>query len=421
MSGYLNKFLSFMDKMYSRKTLRGYPLVKAGPKEGESKGWFAVGGFDIMFLILVCVLLTTGIIMMFSASYISAKYSAKTNYDALYYFKRQAIFAVLGVAVMLFVSKINYNKFRSITPYLMILSVFLLLLVLVFPAHIEGKENIKRWLSVPFVGMTIQPSEIAKFGLIMFLAWSFERHQKLIEADRFRATLVYIGIVLAMALLVYMEDHLSGAILMAGIGLVICFLGGGDWRIYAVGILVVGLAVIIVVSAPEKFIKGYMAERINSWLIKDYEDIDARWQTNQSLFALGSGGFFGLGLGNSKQKYLYLPEPQNDFIFAIVGEELGFLGCTIIIIIFALLVWRGFAIALKSRSTFGRLLTMGIVTQIGLQVILNIMVVTDTLPNTGISLPFFSYGGSSLLMLLAEMGVVLSVSRTSRVNKNFKV
>ena len=135
------------------------------------------------------------------------------------------------------------------------------------------------------------------------------------------------------------------------------------------------------------------------------------------MFALGSGGFFGLGLGNSKQKFLYLPEPQNDFIFAIVGEELGFIGCALIIILFALLVWRGFAIALKARSTFGRLLVMGIVVQVGLQTILNILVVTDSMPNTGISLPFFSYGGSSLVMLLAEMGVVLSVSRNSRINK----
>ncbi len=420
MSGYFNKFIKFMEEMYSRKVLFGVPLVKAGPKEGESKGLFAKGGFDIIFLILVCVLLTIGIIMMFSASYISAKYSYKTNYDALYYFKRQAIFAVLGVALMLAVSKINYNMFRDIAPYLFGISLILLLLVLIHPATIEGKDNIKRWLQIPIIKMNIQPSEIAKFGLIMFLAWSFERHQKLLEVYGTKASLAYIGIVGMFALLVYMEDHLSGAILMAGIGVIICFLGGTDWRIYAIGIVVVALAVIIVISAPEKIIKGYMAERINSWLVKDYEDTGSRWQTNQSLFALGSGGFFGLGLGNSKQKYLYLPEPQNDFIFAIVGEELGFLGCTIIIILFGLLVWRGFAIAMKSRSTFGRLLAMGIVTQIGLQVILNIMVVTDTLPNTGISLPFFSYGGTSLMMLLFEMGVVLSVSRSSRINKNLK-
>ena len=230
-------------------------------------------------------------------------------------------------------------------------------------------------------------------------------------------SLAYFGIIAVFALLVYMEDHLSGAILMLAIGVVITFLGGLDWRIYAAGSILVIIAVVILVTAPDKVLKGYMAERIKFWLEKDYTNTNERWQVNQSLFALGSGGFFGLGLGNSKQKYLYLPEPQNDFIFAIVGEELGFVGCAFIIILFALLVWRGFAIAMKSRSTFGRLMSMGIVIQVGLQVILNIMVVTDSMPNTGISLPFFSYGGTSLLMLLGEMGIVLSVSRSSRINK----
>lgn len=410
---------SFFDFANFRKTMSGIPIVKPKPKDSEDKGILAKGGFDIIFLILVCVLLTVGIIMMFSASYITAKYSYKSNYDPLYYFKRQAIFAVLGIIAMLVISKINYNVFRKFAPAIFVFSFLLLIIVLIHPATIEGKENFKRWLTIPGINTNIQPSEIAKFGLIIFLAWSFERHQKFIEASNV-VTLIYFFIVFLFAFLVYAEDHLSGAILMAGIGLVMCFLGGTDWRIYAVGIVIVAIAALIVLSNPEKILKGYMAERINSWLVKDYDDVNARWQTNQSLFALGSGGFFGLGLGNSKQKYLYLPEPQNDFIFAIVGEELGFLGCTIIIILFALLVWRGFAIALKSRSTFGRMLTMGIVIQIGLQVILNIMVVTDSMPNTGISLPFFSYGGSSLLMLLAEMGVALSVSRSSRINKNLK-
>lgn len=406
-----------IDKILNQ--FRGIPIIKPKPKDSEDKGLLSKGGFDIIFLVLVCVLLTIGLIMMFSASYITAKYSYKSNYDPLYYFKRQAAFAVGGIVLMLIVSRINYNVFRKLAPLVFIVSFLLLIIVLIKPATIEGKENFKRWLAIPGLNMNIQPSEIAKFGLIIILAWSFERHQKFLEASNL-VTIAYFFVVFLFALLVYLEDHLSGAILMAGIGLIMCFLGGADWRIYAFGIAIIAVVALIVFSNPEKFLKGYMAERINSWLVKDYEDVSDRWQTNQSLFALGSGGFFGLGLGNSKQKYLYLPEPQNDFIFAIVGEELGFLGCLIIIILFALLVWRGFAIALKSRSTFGRMLTMGIVIQIGLQVILNIMVVTDTMPNTGISLPFFSYGGSSLFMLLGEMGVVLSVSRNSRINKTLK-
>ncbi len=397
-----------------KKSIMDIPRVVPKAKDYEDKGFFAKGGFDIIFLLIVCVLLTIGIVMMFSASYVSAKNSKN---DPYFYLWRQAIFAVVGVAAMLLISKINYNVLRKLTPIIFTISYILLILVLIFPAEKEGKEQFKRWLEIPGVHIEFQPSEIAKFGLIIFLAWSFERHRKFLEERKLITTCTYFAIVIAFALLVYLEDHLSGAILMLGIGLIMCFLGGIDWKIYVIGAVVAIVVVIVVVKDPDKFLKGYMAERIESWLVKDYTNTDERYQTNQSLFALGSGGFFGLGLGNSKQKFLYLPEPQNDFIFAIVGEELGFIGCAFIIVLFALLVWRGFQIALKARSVFGRLLVMGIVIQVGLQTILNILVVTDTMPNTGISLPFFSYGGTSLVMLLAEMGVVLSVSRSSRISK----
>lgn len=400
-----------------KRSLSDIPRIVPKAKDMEDKGLFAKGGFDVVFLLLVCVLLTVGIVMMFSASYISAKNDATAQYDSYYYLKRQGFFAVVGIVLMLIASKINHNFYRKITPIVFGISLLLLLIVLAFPADVSGKEQFKRWLEVPFIGFRFQPSEVAKFGLIIFLAWGFERYRKFLEERKWLTTAFYFTVVIVFAGLVYLEDHLSGAILMMGIGLVMCFLGGLDWKIYAVGAVLVAVVAIAVISSPETFLKGYMAERINSWLVKDYTDLDARYQTNQSLFALGSGGFFGLGLGNSKQKFLYLPEPQNDFIFAIVGEELGFLGCAVIVILFALLVWRGFSIALKARSVFGRLLVMGIVTQVGLQTILNILVVTDMMPNTGISLPFFSYGGSSLIMLLCEMGVVLSVSRSSRISK----
>lgn len=396
--------------------LLSMPVIKPKPKDEEEKGFFAKGGFDVVFFILVCVLLTIGLVMLFSASYVSAKYSKVTGGNALFYIEHQGLFALGGIAVMLLASKINYNVYRKLAPLVFGLSLILLILVLIKPAELQGKEQFKRWLEIPLVHITFQPSEIAKFGIIIFLAWSFERHRLWIEKSFFM-TIAYFFIIILFAMLVYMEDHLSGAILMLGIGVIITFLGGLDWRIYLLGAVIAAIGLFILITAPDKILKGYMAERINFWLNKDYYNTKERWQVNQSLFALGSGGFFGVGLGNSKQKFLYLPEPQNDFIFAIVGEELGFLGCAFIIILFALLVWRGFVIALKSRSTFGRLLTMGIVIQVGLQVILNILVVTDAMPNTGISLPFFSYGGTSLLMLLGEMGLVLSVSRSSRINK----
>lgn len=407
----------FKKKFKGRKKLSQIPRIAPKAKDYEDKGMFAKGGFDIIFLLLVCVLLTIGVVMMFSASYISAKNSASSNYDPYYYLKRQALFAVIGIVAMLVISKINHNVFRRLAPIVFVISLALLVIVLFMPAEVDGKEQFKRWLEIPVIGLRFQPSEVAKFGLIIFLAWSFERYQKHFEYRKWTMTFFFFAIVVGFAALVFLEDHLSGAILMLGIGLVMGFLGGIDWKIYAFGVFIAIVAVVVVVSSPETFLKGYMAERIDSWLVKDYTDTDARYQTNQSLFALGSGGFFGLGLGNSKQKFLYLPEPQNDFIFAIVGEELGFVGCAFIVVLFALLVWRGFSIALKSRSVFGRLLVMGIVIQVGLQTILNILVVTDMMPNTGISLPFFSYGGSSLVMLLAEMGFVLSVSRNSRISK----
>ena len=401
-------------KFASRKKLTQIPRVVPKGKDYEDKGLFAKGGFDIIFLLLVCVLLTIGVVMMFSASYISAKTSEG---DPYYYLKRQAAFAAIGILAMLVVSKINHNVFRKIAPLVLIVSLVLLVWVLIDPYEVKGKEQFSRWLEIPVIKMRFQPSEIGKFGLIIFLAWAFERYQKHFQLRKWTMTFLFFAIVVLFAVLVFLEDLLSGAILMMGIGLIMGFLGGVDWKLYAFGALAAILVVVIVVSNPDEFLKGYMAERIDSWLVKDYTDTDARYQTNQSLFALGSGGFFGLGLGNSKQKFDYLPEPQNDFIFAIVGEELGFLGCAFIVVLFALLVWRGFSIALKARSVFGRLMTMGIVVQVGLQTILNILVVTDMMPNTGISLPFFSYGGSSLIMLLAEMGFVLSVSRSSRISK----
>lgn len=403
----------------NKTSLRDIPRIKPKAKDIEDKGLFAKGGFDVFFLIFVCLLLTFGIVMMFSASYVSAKYSAKTGYDPLYYLKRQGAFAIVGVVVMLVISKINYNVFRKFAPIIFVLSLALLALVLVAPAQVEGKEQFKRWLEIPGVHFRFQPSEVAKFGLIIFLAWSFERHRKFIE-ESWAATAAYLFIVVMFAGLVYLEDHLSGAILMLGIGVIMSFLGGLNWKIYAIGAAVAVIGIILIVSKPEVFLKGYMAERITSWLNKDYTDTDTRWQTNQSLFALGSGGFFGLGLGNSKQKFLYLPEPQNDFIFAIVGEELGFFRCALIILLFAALVFRGFVIAMRAKSMFERLLVLGISLQVGLQTILNILVVTDLMPNTGISLPFFSYGGTALVMQLVEMGIVLAVSRSGDRKKRAK-
>lgn len=381
---------------------------------------FVDGGFDIIYMILVFLLLTIGLVMMFSASYVSAKYDIDTGYDPFYYIKKQALVAVAGVVLMFIISKINPAIFRALTPAVAIIATVLLLLVLIAPAKIDGKEEFKRWLLIPGINFQFQPSDVAKLALIMGLAYLMERYKKQLETVWWVA-LLFFGLVAAVCGLVILEHHLSCTILLFLIGIAMLYLGGVDSKWFIIGIIAAAVLAVAIFAFRDKLLDSYQAERIDSFLHKDYDDVNTRWQTNQSLFALGSGGFFGLGLGNSVQKHMYIPEPQNDFIFAIVGEELGFLRSVIILLIFALLVFRGFIIATRARNMFERLLVMGISLQIGLQTIMNILVVTDMMPNTGISLPFFSFGGTALLMQLVEMGMVLSVSRSeNRITKAAK-
>ncbi|MBQ3603105.1 MAG: cell division protein FtsW [Clostridia bacterium] len=345
--------------------------------------------------------------MLFSAGY---SYAYHKYDNSTYFIVRQGVFAVLGVTAMLIISKINYNYFRYAAVIGMVVAFLLLVVVLLLP---EWKPGFKRWINLGFI--TFQPSEIAKIAIVLFYAWACEKWQKEIKSD-WKYALYFGGVAVAFAGLVYLENHVSGTILMLALSVAMLYLGGFNKWWFIVGIGIVAVVVLFFIMKPD-LLEEYAGERITAWLDKDFEPRGARWQTNQSLNAIGSGGFLGQGLGESKQKHLYVSEPQNDFIFAIVCEELGFVGATAILVLFALLVWRGFVIAMNCRSKFGALLAMGIVFQVGLQTILNILVVTDTIPNTGISLPFFSYGGTSLVILLAEMGIVLSVSRSSKVNK----
>ncbi|MEE1245866.1 MAG: putative peptidoglycan glycosyltransferase FtsW [Acutalibacteraceae bacterium] len=374
---------------------------------------FIGGGFDIVYMVLVLMLLTVGLVMMFSASYISAKYDSATNYDATYYIKRQLGFALVGVALMFIISRINPELMKKVTPIIFAVSLVLLVLVLIHPYRLDGKEDFKRWLKL---GIVFQPSDVAKLGIIMFFAWLLEKYRHQIET-KWWVSLALFGLLGFLCVLIYLEKHLSCTILIMLIGIGMLFLGGVDRRWFILGFTVGILLIAVVVIFRDQLLDPYQADRIDSFIHKDYDDVDSRWQTNQSLFALGSGGFFGLGLGQSRQKYLYMPEPQNDFIFAIVGEELGFFRSMLIILLFAALVFRGFVIATKAKSMFERLLVLGISLQVGLQTILNILVVTDLMPNTGISLPFFSYGGTALVMQLVEMGMVLAVSRSGERKK----
>lgn len=322
---------------------------------------------------------------------------------------------MIGVVLMLLVSLVDYHALHKFALPVMGISWLLLIIVLFLPAI----QNVRRWIPLP--GFNVQPSEIAKFAVILL----FAHFVSLFQDDMKRFTKGYVPFMLVLLVtcaLVFVEPHLSGTILIMMIGLVLMFVGGtrARWLLLTVGIGAAGVFLMV-------FVLGYEQDRIAVWLdplavyTSDtlYEGgktgRDVAWQTVQSLYAIGSGGLMGEGLGNSRQKHLFLPEPQNDFIFAIVCEEMGFVGAVLIIVLFALLVWRGFVIGMKASDKFGSMLAIGLTAQIGLQVIFNLAVVTNTIPNTGISLPFFSYGGSSLVMLLTQMGVVLSVSRQARL------
>ncbi len=402
--------------------------MKAATKEKWQKfsdRFFVGGRMDVGFLVIVIILLSVGLVMLLSASYANANFNEGNPH---YYFNRQAKHAIIGVVAMLLASRVNMKAVKLSTPLVVLVSIVLLVLVLKFPSVTEGKENIYRWLEIG--GVRFQPSEVAKYALVLFSSVILSMKNKIMIKGKDMSLTVCFLFGMAICGLIIPERHLSCLILMAGILAIMLALGGLNKKFIAFCIIFAVLALALVLIFKEEVIeilpRNRESERIIYWLDKESAPQDNRWQTNQSLYALGSGGLFGAGLGESKQKFMYMPEPQNDFIFAIICEELGFIGGVAIILLFAALIWRGFTIAVNTKDRFGALMTMGIVSHIGLQTVLNILVVTDAIPNTGISLPFFSFGGTSLLMILAEMGIVLSVSRTGNrkpkvrqnVNKN---
>lgn len=363
------------------------------------------GGMDITFFLFTLALLGMGLVMLFSSSYAYALYYYGDSY---LYIKPQLIFAALGVAAMLLISYIDYRILHRFALIIYIAILGLLIFALLSPA-IKGTH---RWVVI--MGIQFQPSEIAKFSVVLMLSHLISLHSA--HMGKFVQGFVLCFAFLAPVLvLVFLAKHISGTILITILGAVIMFIGGVKIRWFALfGSIGAALGVLFI-SLTGKM--SYAMERIQIWLDPTIDPADAGHQILQSLYAIGSGGLLGQGIGNSRQKYLYVPEPQNDFIFSIVCEELGFVGAALIIVLFALFVWRGFVIAVRAKDRFGCLLAMGLTTQIGVQAILNIAVVTGSIPNTGISLPFFSYGGSSLVMLLCQMGVVLSVSRFSVLEK----
>lgn len=365
-----------------------------------------IGSMDYTFLMLVLVLVTVGLIMMFSASYPAA---LNATGDSFYFIKRQLVFAIVGVAAMFVASRVPFQVLHRFALLLYGVSIVLLIIVLLLPEQ----SGVHRWITIPGV-ISFQPSEIAKFSIVVLFAHLISINYEKMKDPRYGIApfMVLLGIV---CFLMILEPHLSGTILIIGIGIIMMFVGGTDIKWFFMGGLALAVLVAIVALLPG--IIPYAQTRLNFWLDPWSAPRNEGYQTCQSLLAIGSGGLFGVGIGNSRQKHLYLPEPQNDFVFSIVCEELGLVGAVLIILVFVLLVWRGYVIAMRCRDRFGSMLAVGLITQVAIQTILNIAVVTNTIPNTGISLPFFSYGGTSLIMLLGQMGFILSVSRQTTLEK----
>ncbi len=376
----------------------------------ERAAWEAARGpMDLPFFLLTMMLLVIGLIMVLSASFPSAQASASYNHDPLYFFKRQAAFAVLGVMGMYMVSKINYERFRGLAKLGLMVSGTLLILVLIPGVGITLNGS-TRWLGIPGSSLTFQPSEVAKLGVIVYFASSISKKREKMVTFR-EGFLPHIIPLMILTGLTVLEPHLSGAILIFGMGAAMMVVGGIHWGWIAAGVtgLAGGLYAMLFTPLLEKI--GYNASRIQSWKDPWWDVQDKSWQISQSIMTVGSGGFLGVGLGKSRQKFMFLPEESNDYIFAVVFEELGLVGGTLIMGLFAALILRGFWLALHAKDRFGSLLIVGVTTQIALQTFLNIAVVTNLIPSTGISLPFFSYGGTALAMQLVEIGIVLSVSR----------
>lgn len=369
---------------------------------------------SLSFFAYVMILLVGGLVMMASASY---AWAYSEHGDGLYYAKSQAKNALYGVIAMIFFMKMDYHNLKKKLPIfkgvsvasLFFIGVGVLLAAVLFIGNDEGGSmGARRWIDIGPINL--QPSEVAKLAMIVFFAYCMERDGK--NMDRFGVGICkYVVIMGVYVVLIALEKHISGIILIGTIAIAMILCGGANIKQFL--LLGVGAvaAAIGYISWQAKVPDSYVQVRIKSWRDPFADILNDTWQTANSIIAIGSGGLFGLGLGNSRQKYLYLPETKNDFVFPIVCEEIGFVGALAIIIVFFLLIVEGYSIAVRCKDRFGMLLAVGITTQIGIQTVLNLAVVSNLIPNTGISLPFFSYGGTALIMQLVEMGIMLNISQ----------
>ncbi len=369
-------------------------------------------GVDIYFMIIVLAISLLGAVMAYSAS---SYYADHFMGDSMFYFKRHVIFLVASVlftSVFVIFARPWFWRMFGIGIY--IVSVILLIAVLFVGSEGGGAQ---RWIEIGPI--TIQPSELGKMATVMLLALIMSKYEKNIELNQrfnghFKYGVLYPGLAIGcICVLVMLEKHLSGIIIIGLLGLTIMFIGGTDRKWLGI---IVGVGIVAVLAVL--FFSDYAQERVNTWLhLEDADPSGPAWQTWQGLYAIGSGGLFGVGLGNSRQKYGFVSQPQNDFIFTIVCEELGLFGALIVITLFILLLWRGYKIASKAPDKFCSLVVYGLTTKVALQTLLNIAVVTNSMPNTGISLPFFSSGGTALMLQIFEMGIILNISKFSYIKK----
>ena len=374
-------------------------IIRMTKKKGKSFSSFLKNPIDFTLLITILLLLSIGLIMLLSASSPSALSESGNSYS---YFFRQAIFAVAGLFMMWVISNIDYRFYQKYYKLAYIVAFLLLLAVPLIGRTVNGA---KRWIYVTDT-LSVQPSEFAKILMIIFYAAILVKNRD--ELDKYgKGFIKHLLLLAPIIILLLLEPHFSASMVIIGIVAIMMIIAGCKFWHFLVTGMVVGVPGIVALVLLEP----YRLQRVMTFLNPWSDPTGDGWQVIQSLYAIGSGGLFGAGLGESKQKYLYIPEPHNDFIFSILGEELGFIGCAIVIILFGIFIWRGILIAMRSPNMFGSLIAIGITAQIAIQVIINIAVVTSSMPATGMPLPFFSYGGTSLFILLCEMGILLNISK----------
>lgn len=376
-------------------------MPKEGLKKHIDKGMRTE--FDGVVFYTTMLLVFIGIIMVFSASFIQSSFK---HHDSYHFLKKNVIYAIFGFVAMIVTSNIDYVFWKKNSKIIGIVAVILLVLVLT-PLGIEA-NGAKRWLGVG--GASIQPAEVAKFATIIITAKLIEKNYDNIKSFR-KGILPLLLVPSLFFALIIKQPNLSTAGTIILVTFVMLFVAGMNMK-FVVAMIVTGFAlfVALVIAAP------YRLARVTSFLDPFQDPLGKGYQVIQSLYALGSGGLFGLGLGKSRQKYFYIPEPQNDFIFAIIGEELGLIGCIVIIMLFVILVYRCIRIALKTSNVFACMVVIGIGAQIGIQAALNIAVATSSMPATGVALPFISYGGTSLTIFMAAIGIVLNISKHVKIN-----